>query len=290
MRLSAFLVCILSLCSVKASVYSADSVPDVIPKGAIPFHSFKNNVILDGFINDSVPMKALLDIGAWGLAVPEYLRADKEAGKKSERIRFNVGDWTKTMDATFMSPGSQFLHWYGEDCVLLGWDFFNRRILEISYKDQYIRELKPIELDSLKGYDCIKFQNRGRRLLIPTTVTIGGKIIEGNCWIDTGLNGTLFFAHNVLSKYGLDTGKTNEGRAKNLDSNRTKVNIMSADTINVGNSMLTGKDVIFTDSEWFVFKENDMYIGLLGNQFFRYFSVIFDFRKNNLYLKPSASD
>ncbi|WP_029905431.1 aspartyl protease family protein [Prevotella sp. 10(H)] len=270
-------------------IAQSDTVVRVLPAGAVPFHSFKSNVILDGLINDSVPIKALLDIGAWGLAVPERLRKDTANIRRTEQIRFKVGDWAKTMSATFMKPGSQFLHWYGDDCVLLGWDFFNRRILEVSYEHQYIRELKTQELNSLQGYDCIKFENRGRRLLIPVVVEIGGNKIEGNCWIDTGLNGTLFFAHNILAKYNLDTSKLKAGRAKNLDTNRTEVNFLKADTIAVGNTRLINKDVIFTDSEWFVFKENDMYIGLLGNQFFRYFSVIFDFRKNNLYLKPVSN-
>ncbi|MBK5720081.1 hypothetical protein JGH11_04270 [Dysgonomonas sp. Marseille-P4677] len=288
MRLRILWFSILYLFAVKSFAYNLeiDSVPRILPERAVPFQSFKNNVILDGYAHDSVPIKALLDIGAWGLAVPEYLRVNKETINKKEQIRFRVGDWVKIVDATFMETGSQFLNWYGDDCVLLGWDFFNRRILEISYNNQYIRELKPIDLDSLKGYDCIKFQNRGRRLLIPTVVDIGGVIIEGDCWIDTGLNGTLFFAQNIFTKYNLNIDKIKEGRAKNLDHSRTKVNIMKTDVIRVGNSKLIDADVIFSDSEWFVFKENDMYIGLLGNQFFRNFSVIFDFRKNNLYLKP----
>ncbi|NDV78894.1 aspartyl protease family protein [Dysgonomonas sp. 511] len=259
---------------------------DSIPKDAVKFHSFKNNVILNGYINDTIPIKAMLDIGAWGLAVPERFRKDGENRKQFEQIRFSTGKWAKTMPATFMNANSQFLKWYGDECVLLGWDFFNRRIMEISYKGHYIRELSRRELNGLSGYDTIHYENRGRRLLVNANVTIGGKEIKGKYWIDTGLNGTLFFTHDVLARYNINLEKAKEGRAKNLDVNRTKVNLVKADSIQVGNSLLTDKDVIFSQSEWFVFKENELYVGLIGNQFFKYFSVIFDFRENVLYLKP----
>ncbi|MDH6337922.1 hypothetical protein M2449_000927 [Dysgonomonas sp. PF1-16] len=285
MRKVLIILC-LWLCGSAVKAELADTIKPVLPDGAIPFFSFKNNVILNGFVNDTIPIKAMLDLGARGMAAPEWLRRDKEHRKKTEPIRFKVGEWQKTLHATFMNSDSQFLHWYGEDCILLGWDFFNRRIMEISYNRHYIRELKPIELNSLQGYDSIRFENRGMRLLIPTTVHISGKVIEGKCWIDTGLNGTLFFTYDILEKYNLDMSKSKVGRAKNLDTHRTKIDILRSDSIRIGNSVLINRDVFFSESEWFVFKENDMYIGLLGNQFFKNFSVIFDFRKNNLYLKP----
>ncbi len=254
---------------------------DSIPKGAIPFIDFKNNVILDGVLNDSIPMKALLDIGTWGIAVPLQANPDKR-----EYATFQINGLKKRMHTTPMAENSQFLNWYGGHCVLLGWDFFDRRILEISYKDKYIRMLKQTELDSMKsGYDSIPFQNRGRRLIVGGTVNVGSKRIEGNFWIDTGLNGLLFMTNNIASQYGLIFDKSRKGRAKNMDSSLTEINMLKAESISISNSCLTDKDIIFTHSEWFVFKENDIYIGLLGNQFFKNFSVVFDFRKNVLYLK-----
>lgn len=254
---------------------------DSIPKGAISFTDFKNNVILDGVLNDSIPMKALLDIGAWGIAVPLQANPDKR-----EYATFQINGLKKRMHTTPMAENSQFLNWYGGHCVLLGWDFFDRRILEISYKDKYIRMLKQTELDEMKsGYDSIPFQNRGRRLIVSGAIDIGDKRIEGNFWIDTGLNGLLFMTNNIASQYGLTFDKSRKGRAKNMDSSLTEINILKAESISIGKSSVLHRDVIFTDSEWFVFKENDIYIGLLGNQFFKDSSVIFDFRKNVLYLK-----
>jgi len=276
---------ILFLSLVKMCFAQQDTVAWVLPEGAVPFRDFKNNVILDAYINDTIPIKAMLDIGAWGLAIPEKFRRDKDNIQKYEKVRFSTGSWSKTMSATFLESNSQFLNWYGEECVLLGWDFFYRRVIEISYRHKYLKEWRPRDLVDLQGYDCIEFKNKNRRLLIPASVVIQGKKIDGYYWIDTGLNGTLFFTHNILNDYDLDVSKTKEGRAKNLDTHRTKVNLMRADTIRIGNTILLNKDVIFSESEWFVFRKNDLYVGLLGNQFFKNFSVIFDFRENKLYLK-----
>lgn len=279
MRLSIIICCLFLFIAGKTS--SCNLSCDSIPKGAIPFTDFKNNVILDGVLNDSIPMKALLDIGAWGIAVPSQANLDKR-----EYVTFQINGLKKRMHTTPMAENSQFLNWYGGHCVLLGWDFFDRRILEISYKDKYIRMLKQTELDEMKsGYDSILFQNRGRRLIVSGAIDIGDKRIEGNFWIDTGLNGLLFMTNNIVSQYGLTFDKLRKGRAKNMDSSLTEINMLKASSICIGNSCLTDKDIIFTHSGWFVFKENDIYIGLLGNQFFKNFSVVFDFRKNVLYLK-----
>ncbi|MBD8389469.1 hypothetical protein [Dysgonomonas sp. BGC7] len=264
----------------------ADTLPVKIPEGAVPVKSFKNNIIFQARINDSIPIKALFDIGAWGLAVPEKWRKNKDKPEKYEQIRLEVGSWTKTMFATFLLADSQFLNWYGDDCVLLGWDFFNRRIIEVSYNYHYVKELTRRELNEISGYDVLKIENRGRRLLVDGEVIIDGQKIAGKYWLDTGLNGTMFLAQNILSKYGLNAKLVKSGKAKNLDSDKSKINLIMADTIRVGNSILTRKDIIFSNSEWFVFKENNIYVGLIGNQFFKNFSVIFDFQENNLYLKP----
>ncbi len=279
MRLSTIICCVFLF--ITDSVNSRSLPSDSLPQGAIRFTDFKNNVILDGVLNDSIPIKALLDIGAWGIAVPSQVNDDNR-----ESATFEIDGLKKRMHTTSMSENSQFLNWYGGHCVLLGWDFFDRRILEISYKDKYIRLLKQAELDSIKtGYDSIPFQNRGRRLVVDGKVDVGGKIIEGNFWLDTGLNGLLFLTDNIITQYGLTPDKTKTGRAKNMGSSLTEINMLKADLICIGRSCLADRDVLFTRSEWFVFKENDIYIGLLGNQFFKNFSVIFDFRKNVLYLK-----
>lgn len=278
MRIS--VVILFVLLSIAGKINSCNLSGDSLPQGAIPFTDFKNNVILDGILNDSIPMKALLDIGAWGIAVPSQANPDNR-----EYVTFEINGLKKRIRATSMSENSQFLNWYGGHCVLLGWDFFDGRILEISYKDKYIRALKQTELDDMKsGYDTIPFQNRGRRLIVSGTVDIGDKHIEGNFWLDTGLNGLLFLTDNIASQYGLTFDKSKKGRAKNMDSSLTKINILKAESISIGKSSVLHRDVIFADSEWFVFKENNIYIGLLGNQFFKDSRVIFDFRKNVLYL------
>ncbi|MDU1890572.1 MAG: hypothetical protein E6767_07760 [Dysgonomonas sp.] len=254
---------------------------DSIPKDAIPFQKFKGNVILDGYINDSIPIKALLDIGAWGIAVPR-----KHTPHTPDNVKFSIGKWSRILPSTYMEETDQLLKWYGSDCVLLGWDFFENKVLEISYKHNYIRVLNRHELATLSKYDCIKFANKGKRLIVPAYVNIDGKIINGNYWIDTGLNGTVFFTNNILTEHNININKTRKGRAKNLSTNRTSVNVLKVDAVQIGNSRVSDTEIIFSESEWFVFKKNDLYIGLIGNQFFQGFSVIFDFFENNLYLKP----
>lgn len=286
--LSFFLLHMMNVYAIVA-VMPADSIGQ-LPQGAVPFSIYRGNIILDGALNDSIQIKALFDTGAWGIAVPAKYKTSEEPKSNvwppKDREHLRIGNWEQDMIATYTTGEGQFLQWFKGECVLLGWDFFDRKILEISYKKQYIRILEQSDLHTLSGYDCVSFRERGKRLLIPVTMIVQGKKIEGDCWIDTGLNGTLFLTHNIPALYNLDVSKSRSGRAKGLEQKSSTLNILQSDTIRIGNNHIAGREVLFTDEAWSVFKENDMYIGLIGNQFFYGFSVIFDFEKKKLYLKP----
>lgn len=257
---------------------SVDSLPK--PQGAIPFKDYRGAIIVDALVKDSVKIKAHFDTGAWGIAVPDRFKSP------DNKVKLKIGDLENTLKASYLEEGNTFLNWFGGECVLFGWDFFEGKIVEVSYKDYYIRVLQPEDLRKLGDYDRVEFRNKGKRLILSASVIIQNKNISGDFWIDTGLNGLIFFTHNIPGLYNLKFDETKAGRAKNMYNNQTKIDILTADTVKIGKSFVAGRDILFPQSEWFVFKPNDLYIGLLGNQFFHNFSVIFDFRKNCLYLKP----
>lgn len=274
-----FIICFSSL-KAQFSVETAGDNHLPAPDGAVPFKDYRGAIILDAIVNDSVKMKAHFDTGAWGIAVPERLRT------ADNLVKLRVGDWKNTLKATYLEEGNTFLNWFGQDCVLFGWDFFDKQIVEVSYSGSYIKVLQPEELDSIKGYNRVKFQNKGKRLILTASIQMQNKTITGDFWIDTGLNGLIFFTHNIPALYNLNFDETKAGKARNMYNKETRIDILNADTVKIGDSFVTGRDILFPQSEWFVFKPNDLYIGLLGNQFFHNFSVIFDFKKNYLYLKP----
>lgn len=286
-----FLYSITNACAIDNA--TADSI-GVLPRGTTHFDIYRGNIILDGILNDTVSIKALLDTGAWGIAVPVKYKTSKEPESDiwppKDKEHFRVGDCEQNAIATYTTEQSQFLKWFKGECVLLGWDFFDGKILEISYSGKYIRILDRKNLQNLKGYDCVNFKEKGKRLLIPVLIVVQEKKIEGDCWIDTGLNGSLFFTHNIPALYSLDTGKSRLGTAKGLDQKASKLNVLMADSISIGHNSITHRDVLFTDEAWSVFKENDMYIGLIGNQFFHDFSIIFDFQEKKLYMKPERGN
>lgn len=284
MKMSCFFIFFLFLLPSLKAQFSVETRADTdlsgMPDGAIPFKDYRGAIIVDATINDSLVIKAHFDTGAWGIAVPEKFRT------ANDTVSLKVGSWGNKLKASYLEENNTFLKWFGQDCVLFGWDFFDGKILEVSYKDGYIRVLKPNELNILNDYDRIPFRNRGKRLIVEASVEMQGKVISGNFWLDTGLNGLAFFTHDIPASYDLSFDQTKAGRAKNMYNKQTHIDILTADTVRIGDNYVTGKDILFPQSEWFVFRPNDIYIGLLGNQFFHDFSVIFDFRKNYLYLKP----
>lgn len=267
-----------------------NAASDTLPDNAIPFTVYRGNIILDATLNDSVQIKALFDTGAWGLAIPKKYKTSTEPESDEwpprDRERLRIGNKTRSMITTYTSERSQFLQWFKGECVLLGWDFFEDEIVAISYDKKYIQLIDRTALGDMQGYSCVSFAERGRRLLIPASVCVQEKRIEGNFWIDTGLNASLFFTYNIPQEYNLELDNVLAGQAKGLEQKVSKISVLQADTIAIGKNYISHRDVLFTDQDWSVFGKNDMYIGLIGNQFFHDFSVIFDFGENKLYLKP----
>lgn len=220
-----------------------------------------------------------------------------------------IGNWSYTYDFVFYIPENDSFfrmleaHPLFEDIIndkahlaAFDWKFFENKIIEISYRYKYMKELPDTK--SLDGYDKVKIKTENiadvdslpyygknkavkdikcienNRLGVPITIIVQGKKIEEYVFLDTGYNRALTFNPEIIPKY--DIGP--EGAAEVKDWKY----VFYPDTIRIGKNPIPKSDLFVS----FV-KERPKYefSGLLGNKILENYTIVLDLKDYNMYLK-----
>lgn len=267
---------------------------DSIPEGAIPFEydseTKRRLILMSGTLNDSIPVKYALETGAGSAVFSDAFACDYENEKVStvntkveKPMTVRIGDWVEiygdSIYSTYLSKDHPFFGGGAE--AFIPWEFFENKIIEISFSYLYIREL--IDVSELSGYDSVKVYKRGDFLRIPVVVYLQGKKIEEPFMFDTGFNGTLTLSKDIVSKYGINVEQGIKGDVKMAGTTRYDIVSVPIDSLGLGNSFT--KDNHMSD---LLIDERMVYepIGTLGNKFFENFDIVIDLKNFNLYMKP----
>lgn len=283
-----FLFSVLLSCNAKSSEEANGTLNGSIPEEAIPFEydfKLKKAILIPGTLNDSIPLRYWLETGS-EMGFSDSLDSWK---KETSKIYYNVerpmlvqiGQWKHiygdSIIAYFFDKNNFIFKWLGYDIALLPWKFFDKKIVEISFSRQYIRELSDTK--NLSGYDSVKMKIQGRFLTIPIVVKTQGKRIVEFVSIDTGYNGDVSFGNNIVSKYNIKSDSAYFGKSQNIDR-LTAGFSFPIDTIQVGKNFVTdGHHVSFSLNKSSSF-------ALIGNKFFENFDIVLDLKDYCLYLKP----
>jgi predicted aspartyl protease len=230
-------------------------------------------ISFDISINGRDTLFAIFDTGADGVAIPKRLENKYLQSKDSlsiatcgyskiftERVKFvfwNVG--RRYPDDDLSAPR-----------ILIGWRFFEDKIIELSFNQQYIRILD--NTDNLQGYESvpiIKKENDIRDdIYVPVIISIQGKNISSLSLIDTGFNSTFLSHSGIFSGHKKFTG-----------------HFLLADTIMIGSNYICNKNIGITDNIEII-SRGKTFDSLIGCTFFENFTLVFDFKNYVLYLKP----
>lgn len=276
-------------CGSKSSVEEA-----LIPADAIPFEydfGLRRMILLNGTLNDSISVKYALETGAGAMVFSDIFAYDYEKQIKTSKINskvckpmtVQVGKWTQTYgDSTYASYLDKDNYMFkGIAEAFLPWQFFDKKIIEISFTHQYMRELP--DLPVLSGYDSVKMEATHMFLKIPMVIYIQGKKIKELFTIDTGFNGTISLNKNIISQYKINLDDAKEGSAGTAGSSGYKIVSIDIDSIGSENHFVGNghtADILIDERLNFPFS------GLLGNKFFENFDIVFDLKNYDLYLKP----
>ena len=296
-KLTPFILFLFALfaCSSNSSKQVVSEENDSIPEGAIRFEydfKLKKAILIPGTLNDTIPLRFWLETGSGSVVFSDSLTLESEdkieAGKYNTKVNkpmtIKIGEWIQTygdgIDAYYLDKKHFAFDWLGSDIAFIPWDFFDKKIMEISFTKQYIRELTSTK--DLIGYDSIKILVENNLLGIPTTVMVQGKTIKENVTFDTGFNGAVSFDNSSVSKYNISSDSAYFGKSHGTSGLNKGVSF-SADTIMVGSNFVTKDFPVGFSLEK---QRKYPFSGLIGNKFLDNFDIVLDLKNYYLYLKP----
>jgi predicted aspartyl protease len=239
--------------------------------------TFQRAILLKGVINDSIKVDVYLETG-WSkyIGISDSLRYLING----DSVVLNVGNWEKKKKVYFLPENFPIFSFLGNsNTVIINWQLFDNKIIEISYKYKQIRELKDSTCIG-KDYSKIKIKKIEYtdvvNLCIPVKIYVQGKEILEYILIDTGYNGSFILSNRIKNKYAIDTKNARFFVGKNGGGEVRRFAIKS-DSVKIGN--------FITANIYVSFSENNF--TLLGNGILEQYNVIFDLINYNLYIKPN---
>lgn len=272
-----FLLCLLfTFCAKKASPEKE------LSKNILYFEydSIKKGIILDGMLNDSIPMQFFYDTGFTsnkGLIISDSLRNTLT----DSLYKVKINDVEQLYKIHFASDSYFLFQHFSQNTAFLELGFFEDKIVKISYKQKYIQTLDSIS--EAEEYICLPLkreENCPTCLGVETEVFLQGKHIREYLLLDTGFNGFASFNDNIIEKYSINTDSAQ--RIQSLNTSHRKYQLL-ADSIKAGYPISDGQKVEFLAKGD---HERYPYSGLLGNAFLENFEIIFDFKDYKMYIKP----
>lgn len=280
-------------CSGKPSNNNTQNQVDSIPADAVKFtydiskNSYdveKRAIMFDGIINDTIPINVFFDTGwlnVYNIVIPDTLK--NNIGKDSCTLRIK-GRFGRKLQIAYRKKDSPWSKYFGQNTAAIGWDYFDDKIIEISYKHQYLRELKDTAGLEKNGFKRVQIYNLRGWKGVPVIIYVQGKKIVEVLMLDTGYNGCIDLNYDIASKYHVNLDNIRHATSISTHTPFQKCFIES-DSIIVGYSLAKKLPIGFLTSN----KMEMPGSGLIGNQFFENFTVVFDFKNFNLYLRPTVN-
>jgi len=236
--------------------------------------------ILDGIVNDSLHFKVFFDTGALGniFSISDSLKNLFN----SDSAFVQIGKFKKQMAIKYYESNRRsFVTVFGKNTIMVGWKFFENKIIELDFKNQHLFVYKELPcVTEFSKTKITKYQDsQDSHLLIPAQVILQGKTIEDTLILDTGYNGYITLNDKKVEKQGIDTTRnTYYGMTTTSVGLLRSCTISAADTIKIGNLYVANQNMQISLS-------NRRWNGLLGTKTLQNFSVILDLINYDLYLK-----
>lgn len=268
-------------CKEQNSKATVSNQTDTIPIGAIPFEYDKENkraILLEGFLNDSISVRVLFDTGL--LTTNQLIVSDslKDQFISNDSIPLKIGEFNKLQSLYFEKKDNYFFNYFSSNTVCLGWNYFNGKIIEISYKQKYIREL--YDEAEFKEFKRLKVNLYRRSLGVLIEVYLQGKKIQEEVLLDTGFNGAVDFNANILSRYNINTDRAQSMRSQNAFSEVNKY-FLQSDSVKLGKMVKNNYPIGFLTND----KGAGFFSGICGNLLLDDYTLILDLKNYYLYLK-----
>lgn len=254
----------------------------------------QSNICLSAKLNDSDSLTMMFHTSSTGVTVTKESLENKILLKNKQST--NIQTWGGRADSEF-SENNTFklgsLKW--DDMTVFvnensgpdtdgkfGYDLFKNKIVSLNYdeKTMVVSEFLP---KNLNGYQKMKLIFEDGSMFIEGTLVFESQEFTGNFMFHTGYGGAILLDPKLGEKYNsksLLTISTSE--LKDSFGNVFKIETKLLPKVKIGKKTLKNIPLSFAA------RSSDIPMKVFGNDLLKRFNVVFDFQKNEVYLKPNG--
>jgi predicted aspartyl protease len=270
----------------------------------IPLEMDGNIIFLRVSVNNSKPLKFLLDTGASVSFINESRATElglKATGQVSGNATGGAIQAALIKGVSLSVPGAQVSNQlmasmsFGGAPVefdgVIGYDFINQFVVELDYRSGVMNLYSPRTYIYTGQGEIIPLLLKGRRTpLVRTKIIMEGRApVEARLEVDTGADGTFVInspyvkKQNLLSSIQKTVQSSGSGAGGEQQRLVGRVKAVQFGRLNIENPTIA----LSLDTEGSgASEEND---GLIGGEIFRRFKVILDYSRRRMILEPNES-
>lgn len=296
--------------SYKKNINSDNNNTQIIPIGALPIEYENGRIYINGLLNDTLPVRFMIDNGSPELSLDSTLIAENPylnikvaddvildlqtpMGKIQGQIctgdlRFSIDDWKQKFGMGFITNKKRFF--YADSIVgaLPMHMLRQKKLLEINLKNKYINSHDSLDLtDFIK----IPFQSAQSKAFIINTALVlktGQKMVnlKGYFLVDYGdPRKEVIINSNRSNIQGFKLDTITAYDIINFKKVSTSYSFI-CDTIqfnSIANTCFTNTPILIENLDK---NHPEGFGGVVGVKFLEHFNVVIDYEEKMLYLKP----
>ncbi len=277
--------------------------------------AFKSgHLFSEWLLNDTIPTKVMLETGFPKVVINEdFVNKHLKGIVKMEKAPENtqIALWGKKeknkvsyfIKDTFLINGRKIMldalvadfsaekSWKNRDIVFPLRDLPG--ITEINIKEQYmVIDRSLMHLSDYLEFN-VAYDEGTKGLYLKTTLNVFDSLqsketLNGKFLLDLGAPNAVFL-NRMNPKVENFVNQADRMLLKDTTrfkpNSRMKLAIIMPEKINVDKILLKGEYIVALK---LFGKQSEKYIGIIGNRFFKNFTVIFDYERNKIYLKPNS--
>lgn len=292
--------------------FSKEDGTDILntSKDVIPINYRGHHIYIKSKI-DSISGNIVFDTGADGLYLDSIYYANNPFGKFkyvygilpgagssgpqkviviTDNLKLNFGNHIDNFSFTPIIKLKPILGDYADG--IIGIDAFSNQVLEINYKNEYIKlhdNIKSIDTSNFKRIRMLKNKNR---FFLPVTIKIKEDIIiKDYLVLDIGSGGSVNIISETAEKYNLKNEIVDKvkyfTKYGGISGNSISYDFR-ANSLFIGDYKLDSVTMAYSSDESGFLSKKDLAVGIIGNEILERFDVIIDFVNNDLYLRPNS--
>lgn len=254
----------------------------------------QNNICIKARVNNSDTLSLMFHTSSTGITVTKESLKEKILLKDKQNT--NIQTWGGRADAEFSEHNMLFINklkW--EDITVFvnensgpntdgkfGYDLFAKKIVSLDYDKNFMIVAETLP-KNLKGYQKMNLTFLNGSMFIDGKLEIGEEIFQDKFMFHSGYGGAILLDPKIAEKYDMKSLKTiSTSELKDSYGNVFKIETKLLPKLKIGNKTLKNVSLSFAA------RSSDIPMKVFGNDLLKRFDVIFDFQKNEIYLKPNG--